>query len=317
MNNYHTPVLLSEAISFLSPKNGEIFVDCTLGGGGHSKAILEKLGKSGLLVGVDQDNDALKTAEKNLAKFKNKKLIKANFSEVDTVLSKIRKLHPRTFKDGAEVSGILADLGTSSYQFDEATRGFSYKFPDQELDMRMDQKSNKTAENIVNEYELKELESIFRELGEEKNARKIANLIKSARPIKTVGELLKAIEPAFSPRLRFAKKEPVWASNVFRALRMEVNSELKVLGEFLEKAPKLLSKNGRLAIITFHSIEDRIVKKAFLELAKPIEINKITGQIVKNSNFKIITKKPIIPTEKELKENPRAKSAKLRVLERA
>lgn len=312
----HVSVLLKETLEFLSPQKGDFFVDCTLGGGGHSKEILERIGNKGFLVGIDQDSDALKAAEANLSKFKNKKLVKANFSEIDKVVSKLQT---------SKVNGILADLGTSSYQFDEPMRGFSYKFLDAILDMRMDKphftkvlrdKQELTAEKLVNEYEQKNLEQIIREYGEEKNARKIAELIVKARPIRTVGELLGAITLAFSPKERFAKKEPVWASSVFRALRMEVNNEVATLKTFLEKAPKLLAKNSRLAIITFHSIEDRIVKHAFQELAKPLEVDQITGQILKKSPFKIITKKPIVPTQEEIQSNSRAKSAKLRVIER-
>ena len=305
---FHIPVLLEPTIELLNIKKDGVYVDGTIGGAGHSKAILQKAPIK-LLVGIDQDNDALAAAAHNLEGFKNVKLVHNNFENIDEVLDNL---------DIQKVDGILVDLGVSSYQIDAAERGFSFR-NDAKLDMRMDKTKPFSAYELVNDYSEDELVRVIRDYGEEKFAKSIArHILKSreSKPIETTKELEEIILSSV-PRYRGQDGR----SNVqrtFQAIRIEVNSELDVLKTFLSKAVERLNKGGRLAVISFHSLEDRIVKQKFKELS--------TGCICPpdfpicvcghKATVKLITKHPVEATEDELKINPRASSAKLRVIEK-
>lgn len=286
--------MVSEVLEFLQPKAGGIYVDGTLGGGGHAKALLSQLKTK--LIGIDQDLEAIFAAKKNLAGFgENVIFVHDNFSNLPAILK----------SQGIDkVDGILLDLGVSSYQFDNPKRGFSFQ-NDAPLDMRMDQEQEKTAGDIINFYDEKELADIFYKFGEERYSRQIAKRVVGARgqsPIKTTGELVEIIKSATPPKYRFGSKIH-FATRVFQALRIEVNDELKVLEEFVPKAAELLAGDGRLVIISFHSLEDRIVKHSFRDLEEK-----------NNGKFKVLTKKPIMVTEEEIATNPRSRSAKMRAL---
>ena len=305
---FHIPVLLEPTIELLNIKKDGVYVDGTIGGAGHSKAILQKAPIK-LLVGIDQDNDALAAAAHNLEGFKNVKLVHNNFKNIDEVLDDL---------DIQKVDGILVDIGVSSYQIDAAERGFSFR-NDAKLDMRMDKTKSFSAYELVNEYSEDEIVRVIRDYGEEKFAKSIArHILKSreSKPIETTKELEEIILSSV-PRYRGQDGR----SNVqrtFQAIRIEVNSELDVLKTFLSKAVERLNKGGRLAVISFHSLEDRIVKQKFKELS--------TGCICPpdfpicvcghKATVKLITKHPVEATEDELKINPRASSAKLRVIEK-
>ena len=305
---FHIPVLLEPTIELLNIKKDGVYVDGTIGGAGHSKAILQKAPIK-LLVGIDQDNDALAAAAHNLEGFKNVKLVHNNFENIDEVLDNL---------DIQKVDGILVDIGVSSYQIDAAERGFSFR-NDAKLDMRMDKTKPFSAYELVNDYSEDELVRVIRDYGEEKFAKSIArHILKSreSKPIETTKELEEIILSSV-PRYRGQDGR----SNVqrtFQAIRIEVNSELDVLKTFLSKAVERLNKGGRLAVISFHSLEDRIVKQKFKELS--------TGGICPpdfpicvcghKATVKLITKHPVEATEDELKINPRASSAKLRVIEK-
>ena len=305
---FHIPVLLEPTIELLNIKKDGVYVDGTIGGAGHSKAILQKAPIK-LLVGIDQDNDALAAAAHNLEGFKNVKLVHNNFKYIDEVLDDL---------DIQKVDGILVDIGVSSYQIDAAERGFSFR-NDAKLDMRMDKTKSFSAYELVNEYSEDEIVRVIRDYGEEKFAKSIArHILKSreSKPIETTKELEEIILSSV-PRYRGQDGR----SNVqrtFQAIRIEVNSELDVLKTFLSKAVERLNKGGRLAVISFHSLEDRIVKQKFKELS--------TGCICPpdfpicvcghKATVKLITKHPVEATEDELKINPRASSAKLRVIEK-
>lgn len=305
----HVSVLLDECIDGLDIKPDGIYVDCTLGGAGHSSHILSKLSEKGRLIGIDQDKDALKAAGEKLKEFKNVTLVHSNFYNIDSVLENL----------GIEkVDGILMDLGVSSYQLDEGERGFSY-MKDAPLDMRMNREDSLSAYEVVNEYSEDELTRIIRDYGEEKFARRIAKFIlarREERPIETTFELVELIKNAIPAKAR--REGPHPAKRTFQAIRIEVNSELSILNRTIEDGVKRLNVDGRMAIITFHSLEDRIVKIKFKELATactcprefPICICKNTAKV------KLITRKPIDPTEKEVEENPRSRSAKLRVVKK-
>ncbi len=304
----HEPVLLEETINGLNIKPNGIYVDGTLGGAGHSKKILKQLSSKGLLVGIDRDEEALKAAKENLKEFENVKYIHGNHDEITEILESL---------DIKEVDGILLDLGVSSYQLDERNRGFSY-LGNNELDMRMDKTQPLTAKKVVNTYSEEELANIIYEYGEERFSRQIARKIceyRKNKEIETTEELVNIIEKSMPA---FAKKDGHPAKRTFQAIRIEVNDEIKPLYNTVRNCIKLLKPGGRLCIITFHSLEDRAVKNAYIDAQGKCTCPKdlpycVCGAI---SEGKIINKKPIIATEKEQEENSRSKSAKLRIFEK-
>lgn len=295
---YHLPVLAAESIAALTIQPGGVYVDATFGGGGHAKLILQELGDKGRLLGFDQDEDALRNALDD-PRFT---FVQSNFRH----LKRFLKLHGVRAADG-----ILADLGVSSHQFDEATRGFSYRF-EAALDMRMNQEDDRTAATILNEYSAEELQQVFSEYGEVRNSKTLAQRIveeRRGRPIQTVNDFLTILEPLIrGQRLRYL-------SQVFQALRIEVNEEMEALRDFLEQSLEVLKPGGRLVVITYHSLEDRMVK-FFLKTgnAEGEVKSDFYGNIARP--FKVITKNAIEPSEAEITENPRARSAKLRVGEK-
>ena len=297
--SYHIPVLLQEAIEGLDIKPGGIYVDCTFGGGGHSRALLQHLNENGTLVAFDQDEDA----RKNLPDDKRVIFIPQNFRHLQRFL----RLHKIT-----QVDGVLADLGVSSHQFDEAKRGFSTRF-DAALDMRMDQRQKITAADILRNFTELQLHKLLEQYGEVTNSKTLAKTIVQQRalmPVKTINQFKQAVQSAVKgiPQKYFAQ--------VFQALRIEVNDELGALKELLQQTPALLKPGGRVVIITFHSLEDRIVKNFFKAGSfSEEEVDEVYG--VKPENpFIIITKKPILPGSIETKQNKRSRSAKLRVAEK-
>lgn len=302
----HFSVLLNECIENLNINPDGIYVDGTAGGAGHSSKIAEKL-EGGLLIPIDQDEDAIKVIGERLDQFGDKvKIVRDNFSSIKTVLDNL----------GIDkIDGLLLDLGVSSYQLDTAERGFSY-MADAPLDMRMDNRATRSAYNVVNEYSADELKKVIYEFGEERFAPKIVSGIINARPIQTTGELVEIIKKSIPP---FARKEE-WNSvkRVFQAVRIEVNKELDVIAPTIEAAVNMMNKGGRIVIITFHSLEDRIVKQTFNTLASGCTCPKDFPVCVcgNKPKIKIITKKPILPSDEELAVNSRSKSAKLRVAER-
>ena len=306
-NDYHIPVLYYETLDNLVINPDGIYIDCTLGGGSHSEGILERLSDKGLLISIDQDTNAIEYSKKRLEKFGSKwKVFKGNFENIDTI----------AYMAGVDkVDGILMDIGVSSKQLDDPKRGFSYRY-DVKLDMRMNTEQKISAYDVVNTYSEEQLSKIIFEYGEERHARKIAKLIVEERkssPIEKTSDLIALIKRAYPER---ASKHP--AKKTFQAIRIEVNRELEVLENAMSKAVELLKVGGRLAIITFHSLEDRIVKSKFKDLATACKCPKdipicVCGGVKK---FEIITKKPIIPIDDELKNNNRAHSSKLRILER-
>lgn len=304
----HLSVLLNEAVDALSIKPDGLYVDGTAGGGGHSFAIASRL-TEGRLIAIDRDEAAIRAAGNRLAPLGERAMVvRSNFSEVGQVLDNL----------GIEgIDGLLLDLGVSSHQFDEAERGFSYR-NDAPLDMRMDRRQTKTAFTVVNEYSEAELKRILYEYGEEKFAPRIAAKIVAARqirPIETTFELSEIIKSAIPAAARDAGHP---AKRSFQAIRIEVNGELDAITPTIEDAFARMNKGGRMAIITFHSLEDRIVKQAFAKLATGCTCPKSLPICVcgNKPKIKIITKKPILPGEQELAENPRAHSAKLRVAEK-
>lgn len=301
----HYSVLLNETIDNLNLKEDGIYVDATLGLGGHSSKILSSL-TTGHLYAFDEDSKAILFADERLKKIgTNYTLIKSNFVDLKVKLAELGV---------TKIDGIVFDLGVSSPQIDDATRGFSFS-KDGILDMRMDTDATLSAEKVVNEYSKEALTDIFFSYGEEPKSRLIASKIASSRPIKTTLELVKIIESAVGANY-FYKKHP--ERNIFQAIRIEVNKELSVLKEVLPDVLDLLKPEGRVAIITFHSLEDRIVKKFFKENSEVNELVKGLPAIPEayKPKLKLITKKPILPSTQELAENSRSKSAKLRVAER-
>ena len=306
-NDYHIPVLYYETLDNLVINPDGVYIDCTLGGGSHSEGILERLSDKGLLISIDQDSNAIEYSKKRLEKFGPKwKVFKGNFENIDTI----------AYMAGVDkVDGILMDIGVSSKQLDDPERGFSYRY-DVKLDMRMNIEQKISAYDVVNTYSEEQLSKIIFEYGEERYARKIAKLIVEERksfPIEKTSDLIALIKRAYPER---SSKHP--AKKTFQAIRIEVNRELEVLENAISKAVELLKVGGRLAIITFHSLEDRIVKNKFKDLATVCKCPKdipicVCGGVKK---FEIITKKPIIPVDDELKNNNRAHSSKLRILER-
>lgn len=309
MDFRHVSVLLNECIDALDIKEDGIYVDCTLGGAGHSSHILEHLSKEGMLIGIDQDNDALRAAKKRLKDFTNVKYVHNNFYNIDSILSEI---------DIEKVDGILMDLGVSSYQLDEGERGFSY-MQDAPLDMRMNRDNDFSAYEVVNGYSEEALYKIIKDYGEERFAKRIANFIvnrRAEKPIETTLELVDIIKAAIPAKMRRDGPHP--AKRTFQAIRIEVNSELKILNKAIEDGVNRLNPGGRMAIITFHSLEDRIVKLKFRELQDPCTCPREFPVCVcgKSPIVKLISRKGIAPTKEEIEENPRSRSAKLRVVEK-
>ena len=310
MEFVHKSIMLEEVIESLAIKPNGIYVDGTLGGAGHSSEIVKRLGEDGRLIGIDQDGEAIEAATKRLKPYKDKvTIVRSNYAQMKEVLRDLG-IH--------KVDGILLDLGVSSYQLDNAERGFTYR-EDVPLDMRMDQRQTKTAKDIVNDYSEMELYRIIRNYGEDKFAKNIAKHIVQARqkaPIETTGQLIEVIKAAIPKKVRATGGHP--AKKTFQAIRIELNHELDVLKNNLEDMIDLLNDEGRIAIITFHSLEDRIVKNIFRTSERPCICPPefpvcVCGRVSKG---KVITRKPIVPGKDELEENSRSKSAKLRVFER-
>ena len=310
MTFQHYSVLLNETIEQLDIKENGIYVDGTLGGGGHANAVLQRLGDGGRLIGIDQDAAAIQAAGERLAPFGDKvTVVRSNYSAMPQVLEDLG-IHG--------VDGIVLDLGVSSYQLDTVERGFTYR-EDTVLDMRMDQRQTKTARDIVNDYTETELFHMIRDYGEDKFARNIAKHIVAARekkPIETTGELNAIIRAAIPAKVRAKGGHP--SKKTYQAIRIELNHELDVLKNTLGQMIDLLNDHGRICVITFHSLEDRIVKNIFNTSEKPCTCPPSFPVCVcgKKSKGKVISRKPILPSEEELTVNSRSKSAKLRVFER-
>lgn len=304
----HYSVMLNECIEGLNIKSDGIYVDGTLGGAGHSIEILKRL-SSGKLIGIDQDIEALEYSKRKLSNYNNVIFVHDNFSNIKSILN---ELHIE------KVDGILLDLGVSSYQLDTPERGFSYMH-DARLDMRMNKDNSLTAWDVVNKYSKEELTRIIKEYGEENFASKIADLIIKRRETKTIDttfELVDIIKDAIPARARREGGHP--AKRTFQAIRIEVNKELQILEDAINDCVDVLKSGGRLCIITFHSLEDRIVKNVFKERENPCSCSKDLPFCVcgKKPDLKVINKKPILPTKEELLENSRSKSAKLRIAEK-
>lgn len=307
----HYSVMLKETIEELKVKSDGIYVDGTLGGGGHAYEVCKRLSDEGHFYGIDQDAAAIAAASQRLSEFGDRvTIIRSNYCEM------CKELRDRGVTG---VDGIVLDLGVSSYQLDEADRGFTYR-EDAALDMRMDQRQEKTARDIVNGYSEMDLYRIIRDYGEDKFAKNIAKHIVQARerqPIETTGELVEIIKAAIPAKIRMQKGHP--AKQTFQAIRIELNRELEVLRDSLDDMIDFLNPGGRLCIITFHSLEDRIVKNAFRKNEHPCTCPPDFPVCVcgKTPKGKVVTRKPILPGEGELEENSRSKSAKLRVFERS
>lgn len=317
----HAPVMLWECIEMLNINQDGVYLDGTLGGAGHSSQIFKKLGKNGILIGLDQDADAIKAASARLEKIKIDSGNEAEFATVRVNFEDMTWAAETVLKDknrNIGVDGILLDIGVSSHQFDEPERGFSYRF-DAPLDMRMNQDESLDAKYVVNEYSEQELKRIIRDYGEEKWAAAIARAIcksRSNKPIETTFELTDVIKSAIPPKARQEGGHP--SKRTFQAIRIEVNRELEVLEKGIDAAINLLNDKGRLCIITFHSLEDRIVKNKFKQAANPCTCPSDFPVCVcgKKPLGKIITNKPITASESEQSENNRSHSAKLRVFEK-
>ena len=309
MDFKHISVLLEESVQNLDINKDGIYVDCTMGGGGHSELIVSKLSPQGRLVGIDRDTEALNASKKRLSSYNNVDYIHNNFHNIKQVLDELNI---------KEVDGIIADLGVSSYQLDNKQRGFSY-MEDARLDMRMDASSELDAYKVINTYSEEKLAEIIFKYGEEKFSRKIAKIIverRKEKPVETTLELVEIIKKAIPEKFRQKGSHP--AKRTFQAIRIEVNSELEPLSDAIEDMFSCLKKGGRLSVITFHSLEDRIVKQKYNDLCKgctcppdfPICVcgNKPKG--------KLVTRKPVLPSDEECEYNKRSKSAKLRVIEK-
>ncbi|NLI90411.1 MAG: 16S rRNA (cytosine(1402)-N(4))-methyltransferase RsmH [Epulopiscium sp.] len=310
MGFHHVSVLLDECIEGLNIKEDGIYVDGTLGGAGHSKEISNHLSSQGRLIGIDQDIDAINASRKRLKDVSCQvDLIESNFSHMKDQLQRL---------DIKEVDGVLLDLGVSSHQLDEASRGFSYMH-NAPLDMRMDQGADLTAYEVVNNYGEEELDLIIKNYGEDNWSKRIAEFIcryRKDKPIETTYELVEIIKKAVPKGARRDGPHP--AKRTFQAIRIEVNNELNIIKNAIFDIVDLLKPGGRLCIITFHSLEDRIVKQAYRELENPCTCPREFPVCVcnKKSKVKVITRKPISPTDEEIEHNPRSRSAKLRVLEK-
>ena len=306
----HKSVLLEETIDGLNIKPDGIYVDGTLGGAGHASEVCRRLSAKGRFIGIDQDQDAIVAASDRLAAYEDRvTIIRSNYCYM------ANELHSLGIQ---KVNGIVLDLGVSSYQLDNEERGFTYR-TDAPLDMRMDQRQSRTAADIVNGYEEKELYRIIRDYGEDKFAKNIAKHIVAARqqsPIRTTGELTEIIRQSIPMKMQVTGGHP--AKRTFQAIRIELNRELDVLRESLDGMIDLLDDGGRICIITFHSLEDRIVKTIFRKNENPCTCPSDFPVCVcgKKSKGKVITRKPILPTTADQEENPRSKSAKLRIFER-
>lgn len=306
----HKSVLLEETIGGLDIKPDGIYVDGTLGGAGHAAEVCKKLSAKGRFIGIDQDQDAIIAASERLREFGEKvTVIRSNYC------CAVKELRQRGIE---QVDGILLDLGVSSYQLDNPERGFTYRV-DAPLDMRMDQRSTRTASDIVNGYDERELYRVIRDYGEDKFAKNIAKHIvmeRAKKPIETTGELTAVIRRAIPMKMQAAGGHP--AKRTFQAIRIELNHELDILKESLDEMVDILSNRGRICIITFHSLEDRIVKNIFRENENPCICPSNFPVCVcgRKSKGKVITRKPILPSAQEMEANPRAKSAKLRIFER-
>nr|WP_314460279.1 16S rRNA (cytosine(1402)-N(4))-methyltransferase RsmH [uncultured Clostridium sp.] len=307
----HKSVLLYETIDSLNVKPDGIYVDGTLGGGGHALEVCRRLGEHGRLIGIDQDSDAIAAATERLKEYKDKvTVVRSNYENIHGVLAEL----------GIEkVDGIYLDLGVSSYQLDVPERGFTYREEDAPLDMRMDQRNPQTAADIINQYSEFDLYRIIRDYGEDKFAKNIAKHIVRARetkPIQTAGELSEIIKGAIPAKIRAVGGHP--SKRTFQAIRIELNHELDVLKNSLDTMIGLLNPGGRLSIITFHSLEDRIVKTRFKDNEDPCICPPSFPVCVcgRKSMGKVVTRKPILPSEEEISENKRSKSSKLRVFER-
>ncbi len=308
---YHVPVMLKQVIDYLEPFPGKVLLDCTAGGGGHSEALLQKIIPNGKLIAMDQDKEAVQATEKRLSRYGNDKykVIHSNFEHLKEVVTKI-------YPHGLD--GILFDLGVSSRQLDEAKRGFSYQ-QDAPLDMRMNKAAHKTAADVLNGYTEEELAQIIWRYGEERWARRIAQFIVKAREnqaILTTGELVEIIKKAVPKEAR--REGPHPAKRTFQAIRIEVNRELEIIKTAIEQAVEMLKPQGKIAVISFHSLEDRIVKQTLRELSKGCICPKDLPVCVcgKKALIKITNSKPILPSQEEIEENPRARSAKLRLAEK-
>lgn len=306
----HVSVLLEECIENLNIKPDGIYVDGTLGGGGHASYICQHLSEEGTLIGIDRDQDALNAASKRLEEYPCQKIfVQSNYSDIRNVLQELEI-------DG--IDGALLDLGVSSFQLDNAERGFSYMH-DAPLDMRMNQDDSFTAYDVVNEYDQKELARIISKYGEEKWASRVATFIVNGRkegPIETTGQLVELIKAAIPAKAR--REGPHPAKRTFQAIRIEVNDELGQLEHAIEEFCDVLNPQGRLCVISFHSLEDRIVKEIIAKRVNPCTCPKEFPVCVcgKTPDIRKISKKPILPSEEELEVNPRSRSAKLRVCEK-
>ena len=311
MDFNHVSVLLDETIEGLNINPDGIYFDGTLGGGGHSYEILKRLTGKGILIGVDQDGDAIDAASERLKEFEGKfQLVRSNYSEIETILNDLKI---------SKIDGIVLDLGVSSYQIDNLERGFSYK-EDAPLDMRMDQRQLLNAADVVNGYTEEQLIAMLRDYGEERYAKSIAKAIiegRKDRPIATTQELSDIVKNAVPKKYQIAKGHP--AKKTFQAIRIEVNNELNILRQTLDKMIDHLNPGGRICVITFHSLEDRIVKLNFRKNENPCTCPPDFPVCVcgKKSKGKVITRKPIVPSDEEVENNKRSKSSKLRIFERA
>lgn len=310
MSDYHNPVMLAEILDFLRPEPGQTFMDCTLGGGGHSLEIAKRIIPDGKIIGIDQDSDALHAAAQNLSAYKENVILeRGNFSDIAKIAEKLQL---------TSVDGVLMDLGVSSYQLETPERGFSFRF-DAPLDMRMDRSQKVTAEELVNSLPERSLTDLIFKYGEERWAKRIAKFIIESRSrgrIQTTGELVDIIKAAVPVGARAENIHP--ATRTFQALRIEVNQELQVLQSGLDAAIELLASNGRIAVLSYHSLEDRIVKDTFARQAGRCTCPHGLPICVCDSKkrVRILTRKPVLPTEAEIDDNPRSRSAKLRVAEK-
>ena len=309
MDFKHVSVLLNECIDALNIKEDGIYVDCTLGGAGHSSEIIKRLSPKGKLIGIDQDRNALDAAKEKLKDYNNVIYVHDNFINIEEILTNLGI---------PKVDGILMDLGVSSHQLDVAERGFSY-MQEAPLDMRMNRDNDFSAYDVVNNYSAEEITKVIRDYGEEKFAKRIAQFIvdrRANKPVETTLELVDIIKAAIPAKFR--REGPHPAKRTFQAIRIEVNQELQILNKTIEDGVKSLNEEGRIAIITFHSLEDRIVKVKFKDLQDPCKCPKEFPICAcgKKPIVKIMSRKPIIPTAIEVEENPRSRSAKLRVCEK-